>query len=709
MNLFSFFALCIVSILLNSTGVLFAQEKLAEPIFQVKMPSPTLVTVCGESLWAYSVELNEIFLLQTKTGAVTQKYSIDRVLPGELLTSLSCTSTSLIFGTVHKFDRDGDKLLSQVISLYRFSIPQGAAGLGNPEKLLLPETSLIRSLDASKVGMADRYILVQNKVYQSSDLSNWKVVEVPHSAEVKPTDADTAKNPFADWQEAFLISQGRYAKAVALDEGGMALLDPFRAHVVIKSKDTAFRWGRWGTRNGKLMFAKSLAMISKDVVVISDVGLKLVFFFDINGNYIGSTGKDGTDSRFGYPVSVATHNDQFYVADYFGNQLFAFNFKRPISSYDTVEGQKLLENKSFIANDLFRNPETQKTYDIVRCLNCHDGLEKFSLDKFVLEKKRHPTGVEQKTKIDLPLAEGNKVSCYSCHQPHHQSLSGVVTDQYGEDQKAQKLPYMLRKPVKELCLTCHTDRESAEKNHMGLKSTKLQKFRIEVKTCTQCHQLHAAEPKLLKKTVSDLCLNCHGQARKPKSHPFGKATLEKEEFIVSCVSCHATHGAEKAEHFARKKTKDSEGACLNCHKNRVPMIGKNEHLKSSDKLKMKTKWADSSVFCLNCHDPHDEKKPASKACASCHQDRVSKSHDIRIEALFERAGIEIPAGVKLVNGWLTCSVCHDPHLSSDVKSLLRPGKEKIVQLCGVACHSPEGALERYEKYHLNLGKKRKGK
>lgn len=701
MKLFFVFAFCISTF----PGLSFAQEKLAEHLFKSEISAPTIVEYCADAVWAYSVDHNELWSLDPQKGTLQQRHRIDEVLPGELLTALTCNNSSFIVGTVRKFNGT-DKLPKQVVGLYRVGFTKGDSHLGKPEKLTLPEDTLVRSINTSSVFPLDGFILVQNSVFKSNDLVNWKKLDLASSKDVKSVDEDLVANPFSDWQEGFLISQGRYAKAKLLPDGELMLLDPFRAHVVFKGKDSSYRWGNWGTRTGTMMFAKSFEYLPSNVVAVSDVGLKLIFFFDRKGVYLGSTGSDGAEARFGYPIDMASEKDRLYVADYFGNQIFAFKVKRPESPQGTSYKDKPHDEKSFAANNLFRHPDAQKTYDIVRCLNCHDGLEKYSLDKFILHKKRHPTGVVQKTEVDLPLSEGHKVDCFTCHQAHHKSLSGVLTGQFGADQVSGKLPYMLRKPLKELCLTCHKERQIAEHNHIGLKSSKLMKFPIEVKTCTQCHQLHSAEPKLLKKSVSNLCMTCHGEVRRPKSHPFG---LVNDKTEVNCVSCHSIHSSEKELHFSRHRTPGSEGSCLNCHKDRIPQIGMNEHLSKNPKLKMRVKWADNAALCLNCHSPHDEKRPASKGCVFCHEDRVSKSHNMKIDAMFARSNIVIPNAVKLSNGWLTCSVCHDPHLPSTNKALLRPEKDQIVQLCGTACHMPEGALQRYENFHSRLDKKNKMK
>jgi predicted CXXCH cytochrome family protein len=50
--------------------------------------------------------------------------------------------------------------------------------------------------------------------------------------------------------------------------------------------------------------------------------------------------------------------------------------------------------------------------------------------------RTHPVGVVQKTPVDLPLRQGGKVACFTCHDPHQ-----------GKQ--------VLRKRFDDLCMTCH--------------------------------------------------------------------------------------------------------------------------------------------------------------------------------------------------------------------------------------------------------------
>lgn len=48
----------------------------------------------------------------------------------------------------------------------------------------------------------------------------------------------------------------------------------------------------------------------------------------------------------------------------------------------------------------------------------------------------HPVDVVQQTAVDLPVAAGGRLTCFTCHDPH---------------QKKRKL----RKPFNDLCVSCH--------------------------------------------------------------------------------------------------------------------------------------------------------------------------------------------------------------------------------------------------------------
>jgi len=661
----------------------------ASVLFQTDIPGPNAIALCGKTLWISSVPTKELRALDPSTGKTLEKMSSERFFGLGQITALACVRDQLFVSTAVKF-RGTEKLKEYEIGLFKAALgPPGTGKITGVESVRLPGKSLVQDLFA----VGSKTYLIQGNIFVSTDLKQWKEAGVPDSAKIKNIKFDTEKNPFADWQESFFVFEGRYTKGLQLKDGKLAFLDPFRGNVVIQEDKNYIKWGHWGMRPGNLMFSKSITPLDGLRLAISDVGTKLISIFSENGDFLELVGKDGKLARFGYPMSIQSQGNSLFVADFLDNKVFALS----APPLDKVEIETEPDN-DFLQHNLFRHPDNQKTYAMVRCLNCHDGTERFSLEKFQLDRTHHPIDVEVKKKIDLPLTEDHKVSCFTCHQAHHKRLSGVVTGHFGDQKKLAEIPHMLRRSDKDLCLTCHEEKALKDESHFGIKSKKMQKFTIDVRSCFQCHQMHSGEKHLLSGKVPDLCISCHTKERIPKSHPLGG------EQDVSCISCHTTHGAKKSEHFARHKTKDLEGACLSCHKDRKPLVGTIEHLKLDPKKKIL--WNQQEAVCLTCHDPHKEKQSTSKACLVCHEKQQDRSHDKNIAPLFARLGLEIPKEIHLDQGKISCATCHDPHGIGTDKKLLRKQREIIIQVCSGACHEPKGMEERFDKYHDKQGKSR---
>ncbi len=78
------------------------------------------------------------------------------------------------------------------------------------------------------------------------------------------------------------------------------------------------------------------------------------------------------------------------------------------------------------------------------CQRCHfpdlkltNGPNALCLECHRFGHSNHPVDVVQKAAVkDLPLGEGGKVACHTCHDPHQKKS-------------------VLRKSFNELCMTCH--------------------------------------------------------------------------------------------------------------------------------------------------------------------------------------------------------------------------------------------------------------
>jgi len=81
--------------------------------------------------------------------------------------------------------------------------------------------------------------------------------------------------------------------------------------------------------------------------------------------------------------------------------------------------------------------------------------------------------------------------------------------------------------------------------------------------CLNCLRPPGADyPRLLVKTDSGLCVDCHEQAHR-STHPVGPEVIDprtKEQ--VTCMSCHQLHGAKFSPYLPLNP--DME-LCLQCH------------------------------------------------------------------------------------------------------------------------------------------------
>ena len=413
-----------------------------------------------------------------------------------------------------------------------------------------------------------------------------------------------------------------------------------------------------------MMSPKGIAPIGKQHFAISDVGMKLIFLFTDDGKYVGSFGADGANARFGYPLDISSGGNNLFVADFIGNKVVGF----VVNPAAEKAGAKPTQAEFTIRNNLFRDPKVLEARLGTRCLTCHDGLEINSLHRFVDTGKNHPTLKEFKAKIDLPLENGRFVTCSSCHDSHH----GVALASAAEREK--RPPYMLRKPFKDLCVTCHKTKTVSSANHPI----------DDTEGCSQCHKMHVSQDYLLKDKVPDMCFGCHGEEKAPQSHPFGAD-------MVNCTNCHSLHDSNTKMSLATH-AQNGTATCLSCHEDKKAAVGKTYHLGSDSAFPHP--WPQPEAACLDCHDPHKKARPVKQVCSQCHEGKQA-SHPSAIAV--NRAQ---NVGVPLENGKLTCTSCHDPHLpqvADGMKNFMRNPK-KVVELCA-GCHGAEKAEKNYKGFH----------
>ncbi len=171
----------------------------------------------------------------------------------------------------------------------------------------------------------------------------------------------------------------------------------------------------------------------------------------------------------------------------------------------------------------------------------------------------HPINIPMNGKTNLPL-KNEKIWCTTCHTEHTSSPAAI--------------PNYLKLSYKNLCMNCHADKGSSDKNHMGMNlykdSTKMPG--ITVDSCSSCHSMHFAQQGLTIYLDSTMCTKCHAEKRKQmhKLMPMmaalaasQKIRLENEQ--LTCQTCHSPHNEKITNHFLKEKKTGLLQFCSTCH------------------------------------------------------------------------------------------------------------------------------------------------
>lgn len=159
----------------------------------------------------------------------------------------------------------------------------------------------------------------------------------------------------------------------------------------------------------------------------------------------------------------------------------------------------------------------------------------------------------------------------------------------------------------------------------------------------------------------DTCAACHEGERDSLRTTLHAKSQDPRTPAATGRTCEACHGPGRAHaesgnradirHFGADMGRENSEACVSCH-NRGPH----------------TMWAGSAhdarnISCTTCHSVHGAKsanaslKQASEMdnCATCHKQQALK--------------VTRAQHMPLVEGKMTCSSCHNPHGSTNVKQL----------------------------------------
>jgi predicted CXXCH cytochrome family protein len=207
-------------------------------------------------------------------------------------------------------------------------------------------------------------------------------------------------------------------------------------------------------------------------------------------------------------------------------------------------------------------------------------------------------------------------------------------------------PKFLKKSVPDLCGDCH-----------DLKERSALRFQHAVANdCTTCHNPHSSpNPKMLTDKQPALCESCH--SNQAEAHQKDKF-LHKPAFETGCSTCHDPH-ASANEHQLRVQ---GNALCLSCHAQNA--AGENG---SNDKTLV--------LFGGKTQLPGDYLKSIRRVALNGGQ---TKGHPTANHPV---AGVNDPKTKQPI----ACTTCHSPHSSANSPQLFVTGKRSSSQLC-IRCH-----------------------
>lgn len=608
----------------------------SEQFYSIDKVSPTHLKICKDILWIKSLNENVLQGYRVKDGTLEK---IEKLPEGTSLTALGCFKEQLVIGLRSLQDK-------KVIIRSGARVYQQTPGMGP-----------IRDFREFE----GRFYILRNRMLVTSDLINFETIKFKSIKETSPDQSELIENPFKDWQRKMHVGESSYAKMV-MTEGQIIALDHSLGMIVAAGPTLgpilyrqAAPWGVW---EGHIMYPKDLALLERDLIV-SDVGLKIVHRFDPKGRFVESYTINNLEERFGYPIALETKGKLLFLADFLKNKIYALNLN--------VGGERrsgVFRRNHLKSNDL-------SNWDQIRCLNCHDGTEASHMNVFRSDKSHHPTLKEVKNyQGDLPLLHKRWVSCSSCHDHHHVAH---------QDKEGNTISHFLRKKSEQLCLECHQDFTKSENHHFDIKSKKI------ANNCLSCHQVHEANPKLLKQDSIKSCTSCHKNQEHKSSHPIGKKS--------TCLDCHRPHDSKAEWSWAKTDANQNAKTCTECHKDQTEYLGTNKHLQLLPKPK--AHWPENEQTCLSCHKPHDGQHSAEARCLECHKEERGHSHQrpLSVAHAGRAQGLVLGSGHRL-----SCITCHDPHLGKDEEKYLRlKDVSKIKKLCA-SCHTGDMDVF-YKEFH----------
>jgi predicted CXXCH cytochrome family protein len=322
-------------------------------------------------------------------------------------------------------------------------------------------------------------------------------------------------------------------------------------------------------------------------------------------------------------------------------------------------------------------PEERRAEQSLRASNTNDALcetchrEQWS----AVAEGSHDFTAES---TEVPESQHIVGPCSACHAPHEATAEPLWAMATGEGEiEAERL-----------CRTCHGDPDwlarAPTEVHMhpvSALSDELQTWgdlplfahegtqavasgEAGIMTCLTCHDAHAlagASPDITRMAVggdAPLCVVCHAdqQALLATQHGFENQPASAEAGVGVSIA--------------------KDGACGVCHRvTDVPATGMRFRAAADSK-------GDDSVedLCLSCHRPEGVAGERTVSLVS---------HPRSVAPPVERRPEHLPlfdaSGARSAEGRITCTTCHDPHVTAEGGHFLRPAQGEDPALC-MDCH-----------------------
>lgn len=487
--------------------------------------SPSHAVPCQGRLWAFSIKDQGVLSL----GAADSHQQELKIQNGEGLAlpldlaALSCFQGNLLLAVNARSNQERSQILT-------VEIPEQGP-LRILERLSPPQKARMTDLFCGK----NNCYVIQTAVFESRDLKKWQPVTIPSLESIKAAHSQKDLNPFEGWQERLIVAKTFYTKGAVSPSGNLAFLDPFHSTVIVRKDNDWLKWGSFGAWEGSFLNPSDVAFWGDDRIVVLDSRLKLLFFYNRYGTYLGTAAKpDGTLFSPDFSANFSIDNDKFLVPDFRSSLVFSFSMESGTENF-------VLESELSIRQNLFRRPEVLKDHEANRCLVCHSGVAPNQLFKFVKSPFHHP------------------LQCSQCHDPHH----------------TVKNRHYLKKEPNVLCMGCHKENSQPQNNHVWLTTKPGGR-------CTDCHYAHAESEGLVRGSAPSLCMNCHSNQKIPHRKAENLLSNERAKGLaffegnVACTTCHMTHKNSRQTHFLQKE-EVVLNFCAACHGDKAPKLYRNFH------------------------------------------------------------------------------------------------------------------------------------